>query len=218
MNTKTMFCATLSLLFVATCGSASAITIDSIRDIANGITIDFEEAQNQQDANLVLQNYGITASDLIFGIPRLTEFVSWVEGNHDAPIGGISMFGTLRMETTASPWSTIGLSGITTVLTQDAFVTMVAYDILGAEIETVTGFVDLPDAFDQDGYNDAAAFIGIQSDTPIYAIEVFADVVGNDNDLNIAWDNLTFVPVPIPAAGLLMAGALSWLGFLRRPR
>lgn len=209
MNIKTVAYVTIATLSGVWAGSSSAAVINSIGDIANGITIDFENGVNAQNPNTVLNDFNMMASQIDSLGPILTQFTFPVLGNIDAPISGGALGGIARIETTDSPWSTIGISGVTSILTVDGMLTLTAFDILGNEIESSSLLFDAPDTVDFDAYNDAAVFLGIQSDVPIYAIELTADLFGAHANGNVGWDNLTYVStVPIPAAGWLMFSGL----------
>jgi hypothetical protein len=206
------------LILLSKATSAATVELNSITQIINGTTIDFENFATHSPANDVLQNHNMVSSRGDGG--SVTTFVTWVEGNIDAPISGNALFAANHLiETTGDPWHQIGLTGNSGELDdQIRHLTLNAFDQAGNLIMSISrDHIGTPISGPSGTWiqlaNERTVFLGISSDTAIYSIELLSSG-------SVAWDNLTYSTseVPVPAAAWLFGSALIGLAGIKRKK
>lgn len=161
--------------------------IDSINDISNGTTINFEEPGNTPNEILSPFNMQVqlnSNSDVV-----LTTETYVITGTSDAPVQNRGLFstfgGSFRIVTTGTPWRAVGISAIPSAGTTNT--TFKAYDINGNLLVSLTRNLVNSDGT-IDGANKAATFLGLLSPkVPISSIEL--------SGVNVVWDSLRFTPL-----------------------
>ncbi len=183
---------------------AQATILNSITQIPNGTTVNFEGASSLNQALII---------DNMLGSPNLptTGITGIVTGNMDAPVSGTGVFlsfgaNTLIAPTSGPGWSDIGVafvSGNTTIPTSIVFNAFDAQNNFLASVG-VSSVVDGTIS----GYNAGARFVGLHSAIPIAAIVISNQQSGS----SMVVDNLRFNVVPEPSTFVLVG--LGLVGFV----
>jgi hypothetical protein len=189
-------------LFMPLSLSAAEITgLDSILQIPDGTTLNFEGVADHSNPNNVLEPYGITTDST-----DVTQFVTWVTGNTDAPIGGNAVFGPNTFSTSVG-WSSVGFSAVSTLAFVSQTFDITAYDQNDDAVYS-DSYLFAPE--DEAEYNADAFFFGVSSTTPIWSISI------SSSNPNYAIDSFTFISVPEPGSLVLLTMAAPMI--LRRRR